>query len=258
VGTILHWDGQEWTDHSFPTVFDLTSISMLSAAEGWAVGEAGKTLHWDGRAWQEIFSGTGNDLFAVDEIAPDDVWAVGFEVHHWDGQSWQYMPDPTSNWLAAIEMLSPTDGWVVGGFAFSECTILRWNGVKWKEVACPVNEELMDIAMLSDGWLGGWSRGPLCTGMAILVAGGRTWRELPVGIDMVSPTDGWAVGNGQLAKASCCTGTARPGRRCPPDHRMGERCRLLSPLKWLGGQGMRHFITLFRHEFESFLPLIEK
>jgi photosystem II stability/assembly factor-like uncharacterized protein len=45
-GTILHWDGNTWSQVSSPVTQTLKSVTMISANEGWAVGEEGTILHY--------------------------------------------------------------------------------------------------------------------------------------------------------------------------------------------------------------------
>lgn len=37
LGTIIHWDGRSWNNVTSPTTWDLKSVYMTNAAEGWAV-----------------------------------------------------------------------------------------------------------------------------------------------------------------------------------------------------------------------------
>ena len=60
AGTILHWDGAEWTKYDSKTTLDITSLAILGAGDIWAVGSSarmapgtspGVVLHWDGTTW---------------------------------------------------------------------------------------------------------------------------------------------------------------------------------------------------------------
>lgn len=50
VGTILHYDGRSWQTFASPTTEFLSSIYMVSPSEGWAVGAAGTILHYTASA----------------------------------------------------------------------------------------------------------------------------------------------------------------------------------------------------------------
>jgi photosystem II stability/assembly factor-like uncharacterized protein len=45
-GTILHWDGSTWTRAARLSDYQLRSVALLSASEGWAVGDYGTMLHF--------------------------------------------------------------------------------------------------------------------------------------------------------------------------------------------------------------------
>ena len=50
-GTIIHWDGADWSNVTSPTTFQLNSVFMLSASDGWAVGISGTIIQWTGTEW---------------------------------------------------------------------------------------------------------------------------------------------------------------------------------------------------------------
>ena len=61
------------------------------AARGvWAVGAAGTVVHWDGTEWTPFDSLTDLPITGVFAARTDDVWAVGFRsvMRHWDGRAW--------------------------------------------------------------------------------------------------------------------------------------------------------------------------
>ena len=52
---ILHWDGTSWSvvQHDCDTYGGLTGVTLLSATEGWAVGDS-ETCHYNGSSWTEV------------------------------------------------------------------------------------------------------------------------------------------------------------------------------------------------------------
>lgn len=89
-----------------PTGFDLHDIWAASATDVWVSGGYGTLIHWDGSDWTGV-TGVGGDVERIDGCASDDVWAVdsgrvlnasegeeedteNFEPRllHWDGSEW--------------------------------------------------------------------------------------------------------------------------------------------------------------------------
>ena len=46
AGVILHWDGNAWTVVDSPTHNKLRSVAIVSATDGWAIGDEGTTLRY--------------------------------------------------------------------------------------------------------------------------------------------------------------------------------------------------------------------
>ena len=150
-------------------------------------------------------------------------------------------------------MLSPTEGWAAGTFG-----ILHYTGGTWERVTRPVAKPLHDIAMASptEGWIGGsFQNFPPPLGLLLHYSGGQ-WEVVDSGlrrsarpeqpspgvgsdlyaIQMVSPTEGWAVGAldtiVHLQGGAWARMRRRPPRRSapspapppPPDGRYERRC----------------------------------
>ncbi len=58
---LLHWNGTTWNEIPSPVSQTLNSVAMISADEGWAVGEAGTILHY-----------TNVDTLSVNKIGSGD------------------------------------------------------------------------------------------------------------------------------------------------------------------------------------------
>ena len=121
---ILHWDGTTWIRVFNPSWFALTSVAMVSSSDGWAVGPGGVFLHWDGRAWANA-NATPYSPLGVALASSRNGWAVGWGIQHWDGRSWSGVASPTSRRINAVSLASPASGWAVGGR--SDLTLHRSN-----------------------------------------------------------------------------------------------------------------------------------
>ena len=95
---------------------DLFGVSMISASDGWAVGESGKIYYYDGSSWSEFDDMGNNDLFSINMISASDGWAVGESggVYYYDGVNWSEFADLGVFNLNTINMLTGSGGWIVG------------------------------------------------------------------------------------------------------------------------------------------------
>jgi hypothetical protein len=91
-GTLLHWDGSEWEDHSIPMEEAIWGIHARSPTEAWAVGGTSAwggsfavALRWDGEEWT-----------ALDLPPPADEAANLFKVTH----------DGTHLWMVGTQGLA--------------------------------------------------------------------------------------------------------------------------------------------------------
>ena len=148
---IEHWNGSQWKVVPSPNKVgphnynSLDGIFMLSATNGWAVGEYnnanGKAqtliLHWNGSRWTISNSPNpggglqGNNLNGIVATSPGNAWAVGEYttasiqgkalVEHWDGKTWAAQPvalpaGTTLSGLIDITATSATNAWSVGDY----------------------------------------------------------------------------------------------------------------------------------------------
>lgn len=183
--------------------------SIDGAAEDlWITGvkerrsRSAKTLvrHLTTDGWKMVPSpnrGNGdNELNDVVYLAPDDVWAVGasqagtgsrYLVTHWDGTSWtlgekirtgreheglaRIAAAPASE--LPVDQLAPRQLWAVGtsadaGFGNERGEVLHYDGVTWSPQELPAIGSPFALT----------------------------------GVDVISPTDVWAVGAAELATSS--------------------------------------------------------
>jgi photosystem II stability/assembly factor-like uncharacterized protein len=70
-----------------PTSDRLNSVFMVSSSEGWAVGDEGTIIRWNGADWSNSTSPTDMALISVFMVGSDDGWAVGSlgTIVRWNG-----------------------------------------------------------------------------------------------------------------------------------------------------------------------------
>ena len=200
-----------WVIHDNALTGD--KLSMLSANNGWMLSYGGKTAniyHWDGISWSNtgILSHTQDIIRGdIQIVSATDGWVVlggplgesaSSVIYHWNGTAWTQFgiyTDPNETSMSAIDMVSPSEGWIVSAGAFWT-NYYRWNGAVWvKATTSPTyTENDIDMVSSTDGWAVGFA------GQTVRW-NGSAWLEVPNpatslnGIDMLSATDGWAVGN---------------------------------------------------------------
>ena len=195
-GTLLHYDGTQWTPYVIGNNINIRAISMSSSNNGWIYAyDSTKipddvVLRWDGTSWNQVAL-PANFRGAQDLSTPDDQTAFfasavlicdpvcddfGGLINWWDGMTWgQYdtMDLHLAHW--AISMVSAADGWSVGvekvmPAGTSQSLIQRWNGSAWSKVNVP------DVGTLAE-------------------------------VDASSATNAWAMDIGE----SCCIGMVPVG-----------------------------------------------
>jgi hypothetical protein len=155
---ILHWDGTAWSvvAHDCDTHGGLTGITVLSAMNVWAVGDA-ETCHFDGSSWMEIPSPQPRPeyyeiryaLEDVSAVSSKSIWAVGARVigffkypefqsfaEHWDGTEWTRVVNMPGTHLYGVEAVSAGDVWAVGTDSYGPL-IVHYDGSAWSEVPTP-------------------------------------------------------------------------------------------------------------------------
>ncbi len=222
-GTLLRWNGVSWNIIRSYVIVNLNGLSMLpGGSAGSSVGDAETIVYWNNVQWIAQTSPTAFSLFGLYLIATNDGWAVGAfgNIYRYDGISWRhYETLPSGITLFSVFMRATNDAWAVGfpaGAAFPP-TIVRWNGAAWTVVSpagVATGEALLDVFMLSatEGWAVG-TGGLVAPAKpaTILKWDGSIWTSVPSGtasvclgvgiaacalfsVQMLSSTDGWAVG----------------------------------------------------------------
>jgi hypothetical protein len=228
-GAILHYTSGQWRlaiaagalspyMRAEPYIYYrgyLSSVSLASATEGWAVGkgEKSRTLggvsqpvpifaHYSGGRWSVMDPatlGTTHVPQVVAMISASEGWALGSVlVAHYQQGTWHIDPAYTTNadWqnvqFSSLRMVSATEGWAVGdrdngGNAYSG-VIAHYCGGKWT-LAGPANlaradaladTNLTSVTMVSptEGWLTGVHlKGSLLGGFVLHYLNGR-WQAV--------------------------------------------------------------------------------
>src|SRR5262249_17545561 len=116
---ILHNAPSGWvTQAALPHGVVVHSLAMLSASEGWAVGDAGVILHGTGDGTggggPRVASPTSAALRSVAMVSPSEGWAVGDNgtVLHYTAGAWTRVPVaevPTNLYNVNSEILMPLE-----------------------------------------------------------------------------------------------------------------------------------------------------
>ena len=191
----------------------LSSIYMVSADEGWAVGRsflgAGTgdsiILHYTGGRWNRVM-GVPNiqqlqagsiDLAQVVMVSATEGWAVGTLgdyngnpsglILHYTGGRWSVQQTIAHASLTGLAMTSASDGWAVGGIVSNaqsfpnQSLLLHYDGHTWTSIQAP-GQVLLSVAMTSatDGWIIGSTVGANELGDLLLRYNGSAWSQTPL------------------------------------------------------------------------------
>jgi photosystem II stability/assembly factor-like uncharacterized protein len=215
-GLIAHYSDGRWTAVSAPAVAGLNSVRMVSADEGWAVGQRGLILHYSAGVWTRQPSPVATNLSSVAMLSPIDGWIAGDgALLRYRGGQWQPASVAAGIVLYGVSMVSATDGWAVGidqRTAPNAPTgiILRYDGSHWTPVhfvqpdpSFTYDLTWVDMVSATDGWIVGVAyNGAGDHHSVILHYSAGVWTPVAnpsvaglSGVDMLSATDGWAVGD---------------------------------------------------------------
>jgi hypothetical protein len=213
--TILNWDGTNWSQVAGAPNLPFYGVDA-DANDAWVVGGfvlcspicndlSGIISHWNGSTWQTTYS-QHKYLYSVDMLNTTDGWAVGDiynptnplpAIIRWDGSNWNDQIHPTVRGLVDISALDSNNAWAVGGDTNYICTLQRWNGSSWTSYTCPdgvVGLSAISMVSANDVWAVG--------GYDIIHWDGSAWTQISYtpsyylrDIDMISSTEGWAVGD---------------------------------------------------------------
>ena len=191
-GTILHWDGTDWSVSPISGDSPETSgstqlfgIAAASSTEAWAVGweldwtvRKNTIMQWDGSTWTRIantpnLSSYFNQLEGVTVVAPGEAWGVG---HIGGNSSGQYLPQilrygPQCATATPTVTGTPPTATSTGT---STPTSMATNTLPPTATATAI--PTVCGVLLSDGFEGG-SLGQFTNDVPICVSGGCNWRN---------------------------------------------------------------------------------
>jgi photosystem II stability/assembly factor-like uncharacterized protein len=212
--TFIHWNNPTevaWSNSSVASAsaVNLNSISMLSYADGWAVGANRTFVRWNGNTWTSqtpaaipnvtmngIYCNASNDCHAVgDRSGGNPTFA------RWNGISWSALSpsNGTNVNLESVHCDASNDCWAVGGGS----AFYQWNGAGWTGVNVTLSGATFN-GVFCNSSTDCWAVG------ATNIFGrknGASWANASVtergnipstqynGIYCVGPSDCWAVGN---------------------------------------------------------------
>ena len=183
----LHYVDGTWSRLPTPVRGRLMSTAMVSAGDGWTVGEQGVIAHYDGTTWAPNGSIWPTWLMPTVRLySPADGWIAGDGVGgteklpllHYDGQGWTAAAWPTgltieadglgpNLHLADLALSSSGEAWAVGTLVHvrlpeephrpNDGIILHFDGGRWAVdtiiEACPLRSIAMPTT--GPGWVAG-------------------------------------------------------------------------------------------------------
>ncbi len=237
---ILRYDvaSATWTSWPMPLGTRLSDIYMASSNQGWVVSLQ-SILAWDGTNWTTDYQ--GDSLWGISGVG-DQVWAVGGGgtiLHRVSSTLWEKQRGgPTSNHINALVMTDTDNGWAVARATVGyDKILLRYTAGAWQVYTTTLaTNTLNDIQMLSpdEGYAVGNS--------LIAKWDGSDWTSMPIsgpatmfyGVHMLSGQEGWAVGSsGRIFHLAGGQWTQQPTPPAPRDLRTVHMD--LSEHGWAGG-----------------------
>lgn len=153
AGTILHFDGSQWSIMNSGTTEWLGGVWGSSSSDVFVVGDCG-VLHYDGDVWHTMDSGISYRLNGVWGSSESDVFVVGQggTIYHYDGNMWTEMESGitlTYN-LNGVWGTSPNNVFAVSNHWDSDGIILHYNGQYWSQMKSVTDRYLYGV----------WGSGP--------------------------------------------------------------------------------------------------
>lgn len=144
AGTVIKYDGQDWTSENIPANNRLHGIWGTSPNNIYVIGDNTTILHFDGDAWSVCYRGEVDVAFlAITGFGAHDIFVVGDNgtAVRFDGVNWQRMETGTQYELYAIWGFDPEHVLAVGGAG----VVLRWNGEQWQLFNAGTDNDLYGV-----------------------------------------------------------------------------------------------------------------
>ncbi|MEO5951890.1 MAG: hypothetical protein ABIQ44_05400, partial [Chloroflexia bacterium] len=226
----FHWDGTAWTKITSPNIIpnggnsqnnNLRDVEVVSSTEVWAVGARIDNdyyqtliLRWNGVEWQVIYSPSpsfSNTLYGITVVSPTEIWVVGDKAFsrrsnlslRWDGTYWTETAVPNTgfgdNTLFGTDAVQSNDVWAVGEFveyAAQPPDPIHTVAERYGQHVCFTPTATATPFPFPTG-----TPSPSPTSCDLIWAQSTapnrsTDNNMLYGIDVISPTDIWAVGTG--------------------------------------------------------------
>ncbi len=289
-GLILHLQDGTWSEIPVHDIDPLNAVTLASPDDGWAVGDAGTILRYDGAEWTVQDTRTNVDLYDV-AFAGDEVWAVSAMgiMLHWSDDNFEIKQVTYNLTLNAIQFAAPDAGWSVGqdgtilryeGGRWSLAQVdmpfqpdlfalsIDSNGVPWvvgdsgflglvtsdgwEFAAQPYLDVDMTSIALEDsaGWAAGGQPRAGVDGMVFWQWTERFWvpEDIPdapplLDVDVVSEEEAWAVGGYTSGTVWRYAGGEWTSAGTPAGEQLFAVEALASDNVWAAGQGgsLLHF-----------------
>lgn len=114
---VAYYDGTVWGQVTLTGPWDnLNAVWPVSGSEVWAAGKNGTIVQYDGTQWTSSKISLAQDLNGIWAAGPGQVIAVGNAGQVWgrSQQGWVKLPSVTTERLNSVWGSSATDVWVVG------------------------------------------------------------------------------------------------------------------------------------------------
>jgi len=131
LGTIFHYDGNNWKMMQSNTDVNLYGVWISPENRVLAVGERGGIFQYQDEKWTKIISDTDNQLVSIWGLDESNIYAVGENgtVIHFDGLTWKKVTISTNADLKDIWGSSENNIFAIG----NDSTIFHFNGEQWEQ-----------------------------------------------------------------------------------------------------------------------------
>ena len=232
--TALRYHNGNWSVANTPDIGDIVRVVSHSDDVAWAIstGWPSKLIRWNGSTWQEISRPNSNAITDLDIYSATHVWYTDTDgkAVHWNGSTWRIESPPRHGVPFSIKILSENNIRIVSESGSTHWNGTEWVTIEngqaslfdwhdsawgvglagliqkegkgvWEEFASPTGENLNHIGFNNENDI--WAVGP----NSLIHWNGTSWRTISsapdsfqndkqtnLAIDMISPTEGWAVG----------------------------------------------------------------